>query len=284
MSPAQAQWDNQVLVENRNYGRPARAAGAGAISIISAPALADEFALAREVPLSFIEWIYDLYGADENPLTNDLDRLRSLSRQTGVTIRSVCADYFMDLPFLRCSPAECTARQQRLNLLLGQAAQVGVSRVVLPLLTRRASKRRRMKTGSSKSSKGRSRKRKRTESNCTSKRISARAPLPRFSVVSRKNDSGQLRFGQQFLAGFAPAEEFEAYGERIGSIHIKDRVRGVGPCRSVPVTPISAPSSMAWRESTTPAILRCRWRAQTRAGSGMARKNRAFIERFWAVE
>ncbi len=34
--------------------------------------------------------------------------------------------------------------------------------------------------------------------------------------------------GNSSSLGFVPAEEFAAYGERIGSVHIKDRVRGAG--------------------------------------------------------
>ena len=57
-----------------------------------------EFAHAAKVPFAFIEWIYDLYGHDVNPLGNPagMDRLKKLSDSAGICIRSVCADYFMD--------------------------------------------------------------------------------------------------------------------------------------------------------------------------------------------
>src|ERR1700689_1958360 len=74
---------------------------------------ADELALPRQVPLSYIEWIYDLYGADVNPLTNNVGLLQSVVADSGVEIRSLCADYFMDRPFLRCADSEC---QERLDL------------------------------------------------------------------------------------------------------------------------------------------------------------------------
>ena len=43
---------------------------------------ADEFELAAQAGLDCIEWIYDLYGADVNPLATDsgLEKLRDLSR------------------------------------------------------------------------------------------------------------------------------------------------------------------------------------------------------------
>ena len=246
----------------------------------------DEFALAREVPLSFIEWIYDLYGADENPLTNDLDRLRSLSRQTGVTIRSVCADYFMDLPFLRCSPAECTARQQRLNLLLGQAAQVGVSRVVLPFVD--AS---RIETAADEDRvvevlKGAIPKAKEdgVELHLETD-LSPRAFAALLSRVPEKMIQVNYDSGNSSSLGFAPAEEFEAYGERIGSIHIKDRVRGGG---TVPLGTGDADFRAVFdgmeRIHYTGDITMQVARSEPGREVAWARKNRAFIERFWAVE
>jgi L-ribulose-5-phosphate 3-epimerase len=49
----------------------------------------DEFALASAAGLDAIEWIYDLYGADVNPIaTNDgLTMIESLSAASQVQIR-----------------------------------------------------------------------------------------------------------------------------------------------------------------------------------------------------
>jgi L-ribulose-5-phosphate 3-epimerase len=94
----------------------------------------DEFGLARQVPLSYIEWIYDLYGADVNPLTNDIGLLQSVVADSGVEIRSLCADYFMDRPFLRCPDSECEEHLDLLHKLLRLAKQVGIQRIVLPFV------------------------------------------------------------------------------------------------------------------------------------------------------
>ena len=60
----------------------------------------DEFALAAAAGLDAIEWIYDLHGADVNPIAADdgVASMKALSTQSGVLVRSLCADYFMDLP------------------------------------------------------------------------------------------------------------------------------------------------------------------------------------------
>src|SRR5580700_6358344 len=65
----------------------------------------DEFPLAAQAGLDAIEWIYDQYGEDVNPLdTNSgIDEVRAHSQKYGVAVVSVCADYFMDRPMLRAS-------------------------------------------------------------------------------------------------------------------------------------------------------------------------------------
>ena len=56
--------------------------------------------------LDAIEWIYDQFGADVNPLATDAasTSMRASSDQHGVAVASVCADYFMDWPLVRATP------------------------------------------------------------------------------------------------------------------------------------------------------------------------------------
>src|SRR6185437_15706700 len=93
-----------------------------------------EFTLAAQVPLSYIEWIYDLYGADVNPLTGDISLLQHMIGSTGIMTRSMCVDYFMDRPFLRCSEAERFEREVFLHSLLRLAGRIGIHRIVLPFV------------------------------------------------------------------------------------------------------------------------------------------------------
>ena len=96
----------------------------------------DEFDLAGQAGLDAIEWIYDEYGADVNPIATDegVELIRDLSAQSGVQVRSVCADYFMEKPLLRANAREIEERTQTLEWLLGQCSAVGATRVVLPFV------------------------------------------------------------------------------------------------------------------------------------------------------
>lgn len=247
---------------------------------------ADELALAPEVPLSYIEWIYDLYGADVNPLTNDVERLQSTAADEGVEIRALCADYFMDRPFLRCSDSECQERLDLLFKLLRLAKQVGIGRIVLPFVD--ASK---IDT---------------EEDHRTVVRVlGAALPAARDSGVELHLETalapaGFARLldqlpselikvnydsGNSSSLGFVPEEEFAAYGNRIGSVHIKDRVRGGG---TVPLGTGDADlpavfdglRKMDYRGDITLQVARSEPGQEVR----WARSNREFVARYWPLE
>jgi L-ribulose-5-phosphate 3-epimerase len=244
-----------------------------------------ELGLAAEVPITYIEWIYDLHGADVNPLTGDIGQLQSRIRETGVLIPSMCADYFMDLPFLRCSESERSERVKFLRRLLNAAKVVGIQRVVLPFVdasridseeevtivievlqdvlptARKTGVELHLET---------------TLGPSEFARLLNRLP---DSLIKVNYDSGNSA-----SLGYAPEEEFAAYGERVGSVHIKDRIRAGG---TVP---------LGTGNTNFPAVFRSLGRicyqgditlqvARSVPGEEVAwaRKNRLFVERYWPV-
>ena len=190
---------------------------------------ADEFELAAQAGLDCIEWIYDLYGADVNPLATNsgLEKLRDLSRHHKVKILSICADYFMDKPLVRASQAELEDRLNTLYWLLERGRLIGINRMVIPfedasridtqdefdgvaMLLQRVLEQTR-ETGIELH----------LETSLAPSRFAellSRLPDPRLKVNYDSGNSSSL--------GYAPREEFAAYGERVGSVHIKDRLLG----------------------------------------------------------
>ncbi len=204
-----------------------------------------EFASAKEAGLDSIEWIFDQYGEDINPLATDVgvEQMLALSRETGVTVRSLCADYFMDLPLVSATEAEFRTRTEKLRWVLERCQRAGITRMVLPLVDHAA-----------------------IRDDSDVKRIvgllhsvtpwlreldvelhleTALGPsafrefldlVPGSTASSRAHDRAQHRpmilvnydSGNSTSLGFHPDDEFRAYGDRIGSVHIKDRVRGGG--------------------------------------------------------
>jgi L-ribulose-5-phosphate 3-epimerase len=191
----------------------------------------EEFERAERAGLDAIEWIYDLFGADVNPIATDsgIEAIRALSLKHGVAIKSLCADYFMDRPLLRASATEKRELLGALAWLIGRCANLGVRHIVMPFVD--ASK---------------------IESDAdadevvaiigpvleTASRASVELhletslPPDRFAALLAKlphlNLKANYDSGNSSSLGYSPREEFAAYGRRIGSIHIKDRVRGGG--------------------------------------------------------
>ncbi len=188
-----------------------------------------EFELAAEARLETIEWIFDVSGADENPLTNDAgcDRVRELAQKSGVHVHSVCADYFMERPILRCTPAERRERIEMLRWLLVRCHRMGASRVVLPFVDssrmETAQERREVQAAlldvlEKAEETGVELHLETSLSPGELRELCDAVPHPLLRVTYDSGNSASL--------GFRPQEEWAAYGERIGSVHIKDRRRG----------------------------------------------------------
>lgn len=190
----------------------------------------DEFPLAVEAGLEGIEWIFDEAGESANPILTDEGsaEMESLATRHGIVVRSVCADYFMDRPLVRTSDLAIGERLDTFRRLLGRCASLGVVRVVLPFVD--AS---RIETAD--------------EHRAIADLLgTALMPLAEaagveihletslapseFAVLLEQVSHPMLKVnydaGNSASLGYRPAEEFAAYGERVGSVHIKDRVLG----------------------------------------------------------
>lgn len=192
---------------------------------------AAEFGRAERAGLGGIEWIYDLFGADVNPIATDegVATMGALSARHGVAVQSLCADYFMDRSLLRTGAAERRELLGTLAWLIGRCAKVGIRHIVLPFVD--AS---RIETdaeagevvallGPALDDAGRAGVELHLETSLPPDRFAAllgRLPHPMLKANYDSGNSSSL--------GYSPREEFAAYGPWVGSIHIKDRVRGGG--------------------------------------------------------
>lgn len=190
----------------------------------------EEFSGARQAGLDAIEWIFDA-GEDGNPLATDegLAEMQKLGAAHGVGVESLCADYFLPEPLLKGTAGQRAKRADTLSWLLTRCQTAGIRRVVLPFVDNS-----------------------RIES---SGEISALASLLPSLLQNETNRGMELHLetdlpaekftdlldrinhpavkvnydsGNSASLGFDADEEFAAYGDRIGSVHIKDRVRGGG--------------------------------------------------------
>jgi L-ribulose-5-phosphate 3-epimerase len=190
-----------------------------------------EFASASEAELQAIEWIYDVEDADTNPIGDaaGLEEMRQLSKKHGIAVQSLCADYFMPFPLVRATESEWETRLQKMEWLLGQCHLAGVRHVVLPFVdnSRIDSAQDRLDVL-----------RLFQKLKATLDRLDLQIHLEtslgpeefRSLVEEIGNPRVQVNYdsGNSASLGYAAEKEWGAYGNLIGSVHIKDRLKGAG--------------------------------------------------------
>jgi hexulose-6-phosphate isomerase len=181
-----------------------------------------EFALAPTVGLQSIEWIYDLHGEDVNPIATaaGVQSVKSLAAEHNVSVVSLCADYFIDKPSLD---------QDKLVWLLERCQLAGISRLVLPFVdasrieTPTQTERVIAMLREVLSDATRHQVEIHLETSLPPNSLAAMLDALPHSLLKVNYDSGNSA-----SLGYSPIEEFAAYGNRVGSIHIKDRLRNGG--------------------------------------------------------
>jgi len=190
-----------------------------------------EFGRAREAGLATIEWIYEVFAAEENPLSTDagIAQMRAQSQRYGLEVRSLCADFFMDRPLLRATESEMTDRVDVLRWILARCAAAEIERVVLPFVDA---------SGITTAAEAKLVTEilmtilPAAESHGIEVHLESSLPPAEFAKLLTEVPHPLVRVnydsGNSASLGYDPAEEMAAYGGRIGSVHIKDRVRGGG--------------------------------------------------------
>jgi hexulose-6-phosphate isomerase len=189
----------------------------------------DEFARAAEAGIPAIEWIDDTYGADITPFRTKegLMEMRSLMDQHGVSIPSVCADTFMELPLVRCSESEREERLALLRFFLAQAKEIGAKHMGIPLLDNSA-----LKNQAEIETVAHALEQIFPDLDQLQMELHLETSLnpATFRILLDLLDHPLIRVtydtGNSASLGYNPHEEFAAYGDRIGSVHIKDRMLG----------------------------------------------------------
>jgi hexulose-6-phosphate isomerase len=191
-----------------------------------------EFPRAASAGLSAIEWIYDTYGLGANPIetAEGVARVASLAREYQVAVRSICADYFMDFAFVRSTEAERAERLAHLEWLLGQVKPLGITRIVLPFVDQSA-----IRDAADREAAIDAIRRALPAAQAAGIELHLETSLPPgdFALLLACLPSPLVKVnydsGNSSSLGYKPAEEFDAYGARVGSVHVKDRVRNGGP-------------------------------------------------------
>ena len=191
----------------------------------------DEFKVAQECGLSLIEFILDFNDAEENPLlkSGGINEINIVSKDTGVSVQTICADYFMEAP-LHSNDDKVTEKSFKvLEKLLEVAKALNITDIVIPCVDQSSLK---TKEAVDRFVEQIAKIIPRIEKqNINLSLETDLPPKPFVELLDRlnsKNVTVNYDIGNSAALGFDSDEELEAYGDRITDIHIKDRVLGGG--------------------------------------------------------
>ena len=192
----------------------------------------EEFKIAKEIGLDSIEFILDYNDYMKNPLMSDngVKEILKIVEQSGVKVRSICADFFMEAPLHSYDVKVRDKSIQVLNKLIKCASIIGASDIVIPCVDQSSLKtdrdKKRFELSLSKSLK---------EANKHKINLALETDLgpEEFKVLIERFDNNYITVnydtGNSASLGYDIDEEFKSYGYKISDIHIKDRVLNGGP-------------------------------------------------------
>jgi L-ribulose-5-phosphate 3-epimerase len=188
-----------------------------------------EFELAKEADLFCIEWIYESGTDAQNPLRTDsgVAEILEVAEASGVAVRSVCADYYMTEKLIETNGHANSNSVQHLEWLIGRAGEVGVHYIVLPFVDSSSLK-------SDLELKGLARALKSLGGVAQAAALELHLetdllPSRLLELLESVNSSAvraNYDIGNSASLGRDPFEELTALRSWLGSVHVKDRIKG----------------------------------------------------------
>lgn len=192
----------------------------------------DEFNIASQIGLDYIEFILDYNDAKLNPLLNNegIKEILAISNNTGIFVKTICADYFMEAPLHSLDKKNANKSLEILQKLLETAEKLKITDIVIPCvdqssLTNQEATQRFVNQI------------KNVIPFIENKNINLSletdlAPKQFVELLDKfnsKNITVNYDIGNSAASGYDLVEELNTYGNRITDIHIKDRDLGAGP-------------------------------------------------------
>lgn len=192
----------------------------------------DEFPIASELGLDSIEFILDYNDMEKNPLIapGGIEEIQKIENSTGVKVRSICADYFMESPIHSDNIDIVDKSLNVLDRLIKNASLLNVKNIVIPCVDKSSLKNTENKNNFINNIKKIVGTAERANINISLE--TDLAPIPFANLldsINSKNVTVNYDTGNSAALGYDPEEEFISYGHRITDLHIKDRLLGTGP-------------------------------------------------------
>ena len=192
----------------------------------------DEFKVAKGCGLDLIEFILDFNDAEENSLLKlgGVGEIAKISKVTNVSVKTICADYFMEAPLHSTNNKVAEKSFKILERLLKTAKKLKITDIVIPCVDQSSLE---TKEAVDRFVEQITKIIPRIEKQDINLSLETDLPPKPFvellDRLNSKNITVNYDIGNSAALGFDSDEELEAYGDRITDIHIKDRVLGGGP-------------------------------------------------------
>lgn len=187
----------------------------------------EEFFRARDLGLVTIEWIVE-EPLEQNPFWTDegLARIQNCINRTGILVEFICADIFMESPWVKRNASACERNRAILNHLIVQASKLRLRGIEIPCVDHSAINTREEEDDLLVALA--------PSLDCAAEKgieigLETSLPPQRFRDLLGRCGHPAIRAnydtGNSASLGFDPDEENGAYGGWINNIHIKDRKR-----------------------------------------------------------
>jgi L-ribulose-5-phosphate 3-epimerase len=245
----------------------------------------EEFPKAAAAGLACIEWIYEKPDEERNPLRDEagIAAIRDCANRHGVAVRSICADYYMTEHLVDTTGAPIAAHVSHLHWLIGQAARLGVTYIVIPFVDSSSLRQPEQVAGAPAVLR---------EAGVIARgngvELHVECDLPPNAFRGLLEDIGEpsvkanYDIGNSASLGYHPRDELPLIAPHLGSVHIKDRRRDGG---TVPLGTGDADLVEAFRQIRAANFER--WLVMQVARDEAvdhvewARTNRMTVERLW---
>ncbi len=185
-----------------------------------------EYAIARDLGLDSIEFIFDFHLYQSNPLfsTDGIKEIIDISYLTGVKTNSVCADFFMERPIFDYKDNIREQNREILENLILNCSLIGVTDIVIPCVDQSSITSKEKKKIFIKEIQKYIVKLEKYNINFS---LETDLPPEEFSELMSHFNSNRIRInydlGNSASLGYSFKEELDCYGDKISNIHIKDR-------------------------------------------------------------
>lgn len=189
-----------------------------------------EFLITKKLNLNYIEFIFDYYEFQKNPLSHNdgLKEVNKISKTYNINVSSICADIFMQKPIFNRENNDLY-KNKIMNILYEACKYLNISDIVIPLVDESSISNCLDRDYLVEQIRYMSDKFESINTNiCLETDLDPENFIKFIDLINKKNIKINYDIGNSISNGYDPIDEFNTYSDLITLIHLKDR-KFMGP-------------------------------------------------------